>query len=167
MIDIILFLDNVRSAHNVGSMLRTAEGLGLKRVIASGISPYPRQPGDKRLPHVIASAERKLAKTALGAEKFLQVSHTTDSVATLLALKRDGYRLVGLEQSPRAQDLRDYKIKHPLVLVVGNERVGLAENVQELMDELVAIPMAGKKESFNVAAAAAIALYQLTTVNVA
>ena len=167
MYDIILFLDNVRSAHNVGSMLRTAEGLGLKRVIASGISPYPRQSSDPRLPHVIASAEKKLAKTALGAEHLLQVDHVPDSIYALRALKKDGYRLVGLEQSPHALDLRNYKIKHQMVLVVGNENSGLEQDVQKLMDELVSIPMTGEKESFNVAAAAAMALYRLTLDNVA
>lgn len=167
MYDIILFLDNVRSAHNVGSMLRTAEGLGLKRVITCGISPYPAQSNDSRLPHVIASAERKLAKTALGAEHLLQVDHVPDSVSALIALKKEGYRLVGLEQSPQSLNLRNYKIKQRIVLVVGNERLGLDEDVLGLMDELVSIPMAGKKESFNVAAAAAMALYRLTMDNVA
>lgn len=65
----MLVLDNVRSAHNVGALLRTAEGLGVKTVYTCGLTPHPKQVADARLPHVIAAAEQKLAKTALGAEE--------------------------------------------------------------------------------------------------
>lgn len=163
MTEIVLVLDNVRSAFNVGSLLRTAEGMGLSRVITIGMTPHPRQKRETRLPHVVSKAEMLLAKTALGAERTLIINHFSEFKTAADFLLNQGFRLVGLEVAASASDIRSYQPRAPrLALIVGHERNGLTPEAIAMSNELVAIPMVGKKESLNVAVAAGIALYHLT-----
>lgn len=160
--DLVLVLDNVRSAHNVGALLRTADALGLSRVYTCGLTPHPRQDSDPRLPHIITGAERKLAKTGLGAERTLDVIHYAAAADALAELAGAGYYLAGLEQTDTAVDLKSWRRpQRPLALVVGHERLGLSKSVLKRLDATLMIPMHGHKESLNVAVAGAIALYQL------
>lgn len=162
MMNLVLVLDNIRSAHNVGSLLRTADGLGLKQIFACGLTPHPRQPNDPRLPHVIDGAQRKLAKTALGAELELEILYAPKTVELLQELKQRGYTVVGLEQIKDAVDIAHWNLtSQNLALVVGHETKGLSRGVVDALDEAVMIPMRGGKESFNVAVAGAIAMYSL------
>lgn len=163
MTEIVLVLDNVRSAFNVGSLLRTAEGMGLKRVVTIGITPHPRQERDPRLPHVVSKAQKLIAKTALGAESTVRIEYFAEFKPAAEFLISQGFWLVGLELVPLASDIRSYRPQSPrLALIVGHERDGLTPQAIAMANDLVAIPMAGKKESFNVAVAAGIALYHLT-----
>lgn len=158
----MLVLDNVRSAHNVGALLRTAEGLGVKTVYTCGLTPHPKQVADARLPHVIAAAEQKLAKTALGAERTLKITHYFQTKDALADLRESGWYIVGLEQAPGAVELSRWRPpQRPLALVLGHELNGLSEASLAKADALVMLPMRGQKESFNVAAAGAMAMYQL------
>lgn len=158
----MLVLDNVRSAHNVGAILRTAEGLGLQRVVLCGLTPRPRLPADKRLPHIIAAAEHKIFKTSLGAERHLQLVYAPQVVTALRKLSGEGYHLLGLELTKHARDLRKFRSPNQsLVLVVGHERQGLSSAALKQMDDVLMIPMRGNGRSFNVATATAMALYQL------
>jgi 23S rRNA (guanosine2251-2'-O)-methyltransferase len=161
--EIILIVHNVRSAHNVGSLLRTADGLGLKTVYLTGYTPYPELIGDTRLPHIKNKLGRQIHKTALGAEKNLTITQSTSILAVMGKLKSDGYSLVALEQTPQAKGLNQFKPTFKTALVVGNEVDGLESEVLKRADFHIQIPMRGSKESFNVSVAAAIALYQLTT----
>jgi tRNA G18 (ribose-2'-O)-methylase SpoU len=157
-----LILDNIRSAHNVGALLRTAEGLGVNTIITGGITPHPRQTNDTRLPHIIKTTEKKLAKTALGAEQSLHIVHHADTVSAISSLKKSGYFIIGLEQSKGATDLASWENpKRPLALVLGHETSGLSRAVIKELDQVVMIPMKGRKESFNVASAGAMALYTI------
>lgn len=97
MREIVLVLDSVRSAHNVGAMLRTADGLGLQRVVLCGLTPHPRLPADNRLPHIIAAAERKIFKTSLGAERHQQLVYIPRVATALRQLSNEGYHLLSLE----------------------------------------------------------------------
>jgi len=161
--DLVLVLDNVRSAHNVGALLRTADGLGVSRVHTGGLTPHPRQASDRRLPHVIKNAEHKLAKTGLGAERTLNIIHYDETTEALDELSEAGYYLVGLEQTANALDLKSWRRpRRPLALVVGHERLGLSKSVLKRLDATLMIPMRGRKESLNVAVAGAIAMYQLS-----
>lgn len=159
MRQIALIIHNVRSAHNVGSMLRTAEGLGVELVFMTGYTPYPSAPADQRLPHLASSVSRKIDKTALGAQKHLKWQPQPDLSKLLDRLKSQGYEIAALEQTPKAIELNKFKPSAKLVLIVGNEVGGLPAAVLKLADAQVQIPMSGKKESFNVAVAAAIAMY--------
>ena len=159
---VYLLLDDIRSAHNVGSMLRTAEGLGVFEVIMCGITPYPLQKNDPRLPYLAAKITKRIAKTALGAEQTQKWRYSDDATKVLTTLKKDGVTIVALEQDSQALPLLDYRFKGDLVLIVGNEIKGVSHDNKLIADTIVEIPMQGSKESFNVSAAAAMALFYLT-----
>lgn len=157
---ICLVLDNVRSALNVGSILRTADGLGVETVYLCGFTPYPKVPYDERLPHMSQKIHNRIAKTALGAETSQAFCYKQSTEEVILELKHNGYQVIGLEQSKTSLPLQDIKTsRSKIALVVGNEVEGIKENVLKLCDLVAEIEMAGQKESFNVSAASAMALY--------
>lgn len=159
MRDIILIAHNVRSAHNVGSLLRTAEGLGVQKVILSGYTPYPSHANDRRLPHEAAKTTQQIQKTSLGAEDMVKWEHHDNLQPVLAKLKKDGYIIAAVEQTEDARELPKYHPPRKIVLIVGREVEGLEQEVLQACDLTLEIPMFGRKESFNVAQAAAIALY--------
>lgn len=161
MRSVVLVVYNVRSALNVGSILRTADGLGVAKVYLCGYTPYPSGQGDTRLPHLAAKTSRQIHKTALGAEDSVIWHYGPDVQKTFDKLKAQGYELVALEQTDEAIDLRKLNPDGQIALIVGSEVGGLPQTVLGICDRQVYIPMSGKKESFNVAVAAAIALYHL------
>lgn len=161
MVRLALVIHDVRSAHNVGSLLRTADGLGVEKVYISGISPYPVTQNDSRLPHIAERVSRQIHKTALGAEDFLDITYSNDINKCFEELAKNGFKPVALEQTQSAIQLQDYKPSGSIALVVGNEVSGIDNASLKKIKTHIKIPMSGKKESFNVAAAAAIALYQL------
>lgn len=162
MKEVILVIHDVRSAHNVGSLLRTAEGLGVKEVILSGYSPYPKAVGDKRLPHIAQRIDSRIRKTALGAEKSVKWRQTENIDNTLEDLKSNGCLVLALEQASNSQALSGFTDETRIALIVGSEVGGIDPKILKRCDGVVEIPMRGRKESFNVAAAAAMALYHLT-----
>lgn len=158
---IILIIHNVRSCHNVGSLLRTADGLGINRVYITGYTPHPGVAKDVRLPHIVAGVTSKISKTALGAEKFVNWQQQADISKVITGLKNDGYEISALEQTPQSQLLQSFQPPAKTAMIVGNEVNGLEQKVLDLTDYQIMIPMLGKKESFNVAQAAAMSLYYL------
>lgn len=165
VVKVVLIADNIRSAHNVGSLLRTADGLGVSHVYLAGYTPYPPTADDKRLPHEQARALSQITKTSLGAEKTVDWSHETDIESLLHQLKKQGYSLAGLEQTDKSVSLHQYTVPAKIGLVVGNEIEGVSEAALKLCDAILEIPMRGAKESFNVVVAAAITLYCLCSTN--
>jgi 23S rRNA (guanosine2251-2'-O)-methyltransferase len=159
MRDIILVAHNLRSCHNVGSLLRTAEGLGVKKVILSGYTPHRGHEYDRRLPHETAKITAQIHKTALGAETMVPWEYHKDLFPVLGKLKRDGWAVAALEQTDDAKPLNKYNPPQKVVLVVGREVEGIEQEVLLVCDVALEIPMFGKKESFNVVQAAAMALY--------
>lgn len=160
MPDIVLIAHNIRSTHNVGSIFRTCEGLGVSRIILSGYTPYPALPHDNRLPHIATKLTAQIQKTALGAEKF--VPYEYQSTPDIQALKNKGYTVVGLEQDDQSIMIHDYKAPDKIALLLGEEVDGIDTALRAKCDVLLEIPMRGKKESFNVSVAAGMALYALT-----
>ncbi len=158
--EIIIWLHNIRSIHNVGSIMRTAEGFGIKKVIFSGYTPRPQVENDSRLPHIIEKIEATLHKTALGAEKMLESQYFEDYKQVLDIFK--DYQLLALEQSQDSLNLRDYHLDQNSILLLGEEVNGIESELLERADKILEIPMNGKKESFNVSVVAGICLYQLT-----
>ncbi len=149
MADQIMFevlLDNIRSAWNVGSMFRTADGVGFRKLYLCGYTPGPEHP--------------QVGRTALGAHQAIAWEQAPNGVAKAAFLKALGYRLWGLEDMPGAIPL--YEADHilpgpPVVLVVGNEVSGIDPGILELCERVLSIPMAGVKRSYNVAVAFGIA----------
>lgn len=161
MRQLIIIAHNLRSTHNVGSLLRTAEGLGVAKVFLTGYTPYPliKDQDETRLPHLAAKIHGQIKKTALGAEEQINWQHFEDIVSVLTNLKADGFRLAAIEQAASSTKLPDYSPPNKLAIIIGREVEGIEAEVVALCDEILEIPMFGKKESFNVVQAAAMALY--------
>jgi 23S rRNA (guanosine2251-2'-O)-methyltransferase len=156
---LVLILHNLRSTHNVGSLLRTAEGLGVNEVIFSGYTPYPLQTKDSRLPHIARKLDAQIHKTALDAETLVPWRQSEDIFEVITSLKAADYTIAALEQTPTSQLLQDFTPPEKLVIILGREVEGVESEVLAACDTALEIPMFGKKESFNVVQAAAMALY--------
>ena len=158
---LVIILENIRSAQNVGAIFRTAEGLGIDKIFLTGITPFPQIVNDPRLPHISQKATKMIAKTALGAEKTLPFSYEMGIGSTIKELKNSGYKIYALEQSKDSVLLDSFKPVFPCALIVGHEIDGVSSKTLSLVDKTIEIPMQGKKESFNVSAAMAIAAYAM------
>jgi len=161
MPDIIVIAHNIRSTHNVGAIFRTAEGFGVSKIILSGYTPYPRLQKDSRLPHIAEKLTKQISKTALGAEAIVPFEYLEEPPLT--NLKSDGYRIVALEQATKSIPMADYTPPKKVVLLLGEEVEGITAELLAECEDIIEIPMVGKKESFNVSVATGIALYALTT----
>ena len=168
----IVVVHNIRSLYNVGAILRTAEGFGAQKVIMSGYTPCAENP--TYLPHIRDKIKESIHKTALGAEEMIKIEYTGELRKTLEELKADKYRIIGLENN--IKDRRLKKLNSPelqsalgraatfgskTVLLLGEEVDGIGEDLYDLIDVFLEIPMKGRKESFNVSVATGIALYKL------
>jgi 23S rRNA (guanosine2251-2'-O)-methyltransferase len=156
---IVLIAHNLRSSHNVGSLLRTADGLGVNQVILSGYTQYPAAVNDSRLPHLAAKASRAIHKTALGAEATVNWKHYTAVDQAINDLKNQGFEIWALEQASGSILLPSFDPPLKCALIIGREVEGIETEIITMADGCIEIPMYGKKESFNVAQAAAIAMY--------
>lgn len=161
--DLVVIAHNLRSAHNVGSLLRTADGLGVSKIWLTGYSPYPQREtpskSDDRLPHLAGKIDRQISKTALGAEKLPIWEHAKDIYEIINTLHLEGYQIAALEQAPDSTPLTGFQPPAKLVLIIGREVEGIEPEILKAADLILEIPMRGQKESFNVVQAAAIALY--------
>jgi 23S rRNA (guanosine2251-2'-O)-methyltransferase len=151
-----LILHDIRSAHNVGALFRTASGAGVEKVVLCGYTGVPAAPNKMFL----TRAEKDLAKTALGAE--YEIPYEQKSIqAAIEEAKKEGYFVIGLEQRSTARPYTTKPPKTKVALVVGTEVTGIPEDVQAMCDALYEIPMYGQKNSLNVAVATGVALYAL------
>lgn len=165
MTQIVLIAHDIRSTHNVGSLLRTAECLGVNAVYLTGYTPYPSMLNDERLPHIAAKLDRQIHKTALGAEALLDWRHYPDIASLLYDLRRDGYTITALEQHAKSEAISSWMPTDKIAILLGREVEGIEASLLELCDTVVEIPQFGQKESLNVVQAAAIALYHARCVS--
>lgn len=165
MKQIVVLLDNIRSAHNVGSLLRTADGMGVSKVVMCGITPYPSgSDNDERLPHVASGAHKLISKTSLGAENSVEWEYEKDIFNAISRFRSDGFHIISIEQDKSAVTLENFsraKNSEKIVIVLGHEVDGVNKKVLKMSDQIVEIPMHGTKESFNVSIAGALAMYEL------
>lgn len=162
---IVLIAHNLRSCHNVGSLLRTADGLGVDTVYLTGYTPHPLQKNDSRLPHIANKVHKQIQKTALGAESTVRWEQSDDVFDVIRQLKSDGFTVCAVEQDSSAEDMTTWKPPSKVALVVGRETKGIESNVLQACDIVLEIPMLGQKESFNVAQTSAMALYHCAFTN--
>jgi tRNA G18 (ribose-2'-O)-methylase SpoU len=153
----IVIVDNIRSAHNVGSIFRTADGAGADKIYLVGVSPTP--PTKETV--YLTRAHKDLAKTALGAEKNIPWEYCETAEAIMKILKHDGYTIVALEQSEKSEDYRAYQPSEKVALMVGNEVDGVSADVLRQCDAILEIPMRGQKNSLNVSVAFGIASFEI------
>ncbi|HUY52986.1 MAG TPA: TrmH family RNA methyltransferase [Candidatus Dormibacteraeota bacterium] len=157
---IVVIADDIRSSHNVGSLLRTCEGLGVERVYLTGYTPYPVSDKDDRLPHVAAKINKRIIKTSLGAETTISWEHVANIIELIDNLRKKGYKIVAVELTKTATKLNNFKTPEQVAFIFGNERTGIIADHLKHVDQTVYIPMLGNKESFNVIQSAAMVLYQ-------
>jgi 23S rRNA (guanosine2251-2'-O)-methyltransferase len=154
--NVYLVLVNIRSAHNVGSIFRTADAAGVSKIYLVGYTPLPV---DR-----FGRTQKEIAKTALGAEKSVPWEHSKSFARLAEELKGKKICLVALEQTPRSKDYKKFKPAVDFALAVGSEVKGFSPKDLGLCDDIIEIPMRGKKESLNVSVALGIALFRLAGV---
>ena len=151
---VVLVLDNIRSAHNVGSAFRTADAFGVDKVYLGGICPVPPSP--------------ELRKVALGAEEVVPFEQVQDVVALVQRLKAEGYTVVAVEQTVNSVKLDTFR-REPgtkYALIFGNEVAGVQQEVVDACDFSLEIPQQGTKHSLNVSVSVGVVLWSLVqTVN--
>lgn len=158
---IVAIAHNMRSAYNVGALLRTADVFAVSTVYCTGYTPYPEQRRDFRSPALISKLAHKIHKSALGAEFTVPCLHHPGISALLAELRADGFAVAGLEIDPRSVPIAGYRPPEKVALLLGEEVDGIPAKLRDSCDALLNIPMFGSKDSLNVSVAAGIALYSL------
>ena len=177
--NITIVLDNIRSRENVGSIFRTADAAGVSKIYLCGITPTPLANYALRITNSRDNSQSvthnettdKINKTALGAEKWVPWEYHKQTWRCLKQLRDNGLWLIALEKTKNSKNIfsargrsafgGEHKNKK-IALVVGNEVKGLSSKILKYCDDVVHIPMYGRKESLNVGVAAEVALYVLT-----
>ena len=164
--EIAVVLDDMRSAHNVGSAFRTADAAGVSHLYLCGTTPTPV---DR-----FGRPRADIAKVALGAEKTVPWSHAITTALALAALKRKKFFIVAIEQSKHSVDYKKLKLPKGrtdrpvrIAFVFGNEVGGIAPALlarRRLIDAIAEIPMRGQKESLNVSVALGVALFRMLNI---
>ena len=151
-----LLLHNIRSAHNVGSIFRTADAAGISKIYLSGYTP---QPIDR-----FGRPVKELAKVALGGERSIEWEYFKTPLPLLKKLKKEGVEIIAIEQSKKSVDYKKIKPRSSALFMVGNEVNGISEKFLEQADIVAEIPMKGKKESLNVGVSLGIALFRMLNI---
>jgi 23S rRNA (guanosine2251-2'-O)-methyltransferase len=140
-----LALDGIEDPHNLGALLRTADGVGVDGVILP----------ERRSAPITAT----VAKTSAGASEHVRIARVTNLVRTLEQMKQKHVWVLGLDERG-SPDYTDFDFKTDCVLVLGREGAGLHDLVKKTCDHLLRIPMAGQVSSLNVSVAGAIVMYE-------
>lgn len=143
-----LICDNIRSLENIGSIFRTADALRVDKIFLTGICGKP--------PH------SKISKTALGAEETIDWEYHWQVWRIIDRLKKEQAKIVALEQTKNSLVYTKFKPQFPLALVIGNEIKGVSPAVLKRADQIIHLPMLGRKESLNVAVAFGVAGYYIS-----
>lgn len=148
-IPVVVVLDNVRSQHNIGSVFRTSDAFLVEKVVLCGICAVPPTP--------------EIHKSALGAEFSVKWEYEQDSLAAVGRLKKEGYHIVGVEQTECSVSLADFKLERDekYALVFGNEVKGVRQDVIDVCDDCIEIPQWGTKHSLNVSVSVGVVLWEL------
>ena len=143
-----LILDNIRSMENVGSIFRTADAAGVKKIYLCGITPRPPR--------------KEIDKAALGAVDFVEWEYTESIMDLVLSIKQKRIFVIALEQDKRSMKYPEINPQNsPIALIIGNEINGINPEILDLTDQIIEIPMHGQKNSLNVAVATGIALFEI------
>ncbi|MFA5095507.1 MAG: TrmH family RNA methyltransferase [Candidatus Paceibacterota bacterium] len=152
----ILIIHNIRSVTNVGAMFRTADAAGIDKIYLTGYTPAPF---DR-----FGRIRKDIAKSALGAEKFVPWEHRKNLPSLLGKLKKEKYLIIGIEQAENSINYKKVKLKKKNAFIVGAEVTGIPKNILQKCDTIAEIPMRGKKESLNVSVACGVAIFGILNV---
>ncbi|CAG1022876.1 tRNA (guanosine(18)-2'-O)-methyltransferase [Patescibacteria group bacterium] len=144
---IIVILDNIRSVHNVGAIFRTCDGAGVHSIHLCGITPTPEH--------------KKVHKTALNAEEYVKWEYFKSTQEAVNKAKEQGYAVFSVEQNANSSKLNEYDFPEKTALIFGNEITGIGPAIMESSDKVIELPMAGKKNSLNVATCVGIVVYYI------
>ena len=147
---ISILIENVRSVHNVGSIFRSADGFGAKKIYLTGYTASPPR--------------EDLSKTALGAENTVPWEHFDNSIDAAKNILNDGISLVLLEQTIKSKPIYNIKWNFPICFIVGNEVNGVSEELSKMATIHAEIPMRGVKQSLNVSVATGVAGYEFSRI---
>jgi tRNA G18 (ribose-2'-O)-methylase SpoU len=151
--EIAVLLHDIRSTHNVGSIFRTADTLGVNKIYISGYTPTPLDKFDR--------PRKDIAKVALGAEKTISWEYVEDPKKLLKKLSRNDFQIIGVEQSENSIDYKKVKVENKALFIVGNEVSGMENDILKLCDIVAEIPQRGEKESLNVSVAFGVAMFRM------
>ena len=154
--EICILLHDIRSTHNVGSIFRTADALGVSKIFLSGYTPCPT---DR-----FGRPQKEIAKTALGAQLSIPWEYQKNPQTIISKMKKSGADIIGIEQSGNSVDYKKVKVKRQTLFIVGNEVGGIDKKILSKCDAVAEIPMRGKKESLNVAVALGVALFRILNI---
>ncbi|MBO5717295.1 MAG: RNA methyltransferase [Alistipes sp.] len=146
---VVVVLDNVRSAQNVGSFFRTADAFGIERIELCGISCTP--------------PNREIHKTALGAELSVAWSYHPTTLECVEKLRVEGYKIIAVEQIEGSTMLNDFRAESGVkyALVFGNEVEGVDQAIADVVDSAIEIPQVGIKHSLNVSVSAGVLMWEM------
>ncbi|MFZ2205693.1 MAG: TrmH family RNA methyltransferase [Minisyncoccia bacterium] len=152
----VLILLDIRSTENVGAMFRTADAAGISKIYLTGYTPAPLDRfGIKR---------KDIAKSALGAEEFVQWEQKKSILPLITKLKKEGFLIIAIEQAENSIDYKKVITKNKNAFIVGTEVSGIPKNILAKCDIVAEIPMRGKKESLNVSVSLGIALFRMLSI---
>jgi len=154
-IPIIVVLENIRSAYNVGSVFRTADAFLLQAIYICGYTAHP--------PH------KEIKKTALGADETVNWKYFKKIQEATEYLRKDGYKIFAVEQALSSRLLQqvEFKKDEKLAVIFGNEVTGVEQSTIEITDGCIEIPQLGMKHSLNIATAAGVVLWELVRTRIA
>lgn len=148
---VYVILNSIRSSYNVGSILRTSDGVMIEKLFLCGYTPTP----DKK----------EVVKTALGSQNSVNWEYIKDPKEVIYSLKSKGIKICALELTDTSISYYNItKTDFPLCLIVGNEISGVSQELIDLCDFSIEIPQFGIKQSLNVAVAYGIAVFDLRRV---
>lgn len=144
---LVILLDNIRSAHNIGSIFRTADAFRVQKIVLCGISATP--------------PNNEMHKTALGATESVEWQYVGEALEAVTNLRNQGYRIVTVEQTTGSIDLISYKpdIQQYTAIIFGNEIAGVSQQLIDISDDCIEIPQYGTKHSLNIAVSVGIVLW--------
>ncbi|MSU45127.1 MAG: TrmH family RNA methyltransferase [Candidatus Zambryskibacteria bacterium] len=151
--EVVVLLYNIRSTHNVGSIFRTSDALGVTKIYLSGYTPTPTDKFNR--------PRKDVSKVSLGAEKTIPWEYVKDAKKLIKKLKNKKIEIIGIEQSKNSVDYKKVKTGKRVLFVVGNEVEGIDKDILSLCDIVAEIPMKGDKESLNVSVAFGTALFRI------
>jgi tRNA G18 (ribose-2'-O)-methylase SpoU len=144
---LVIVLDNVTDTFNIGSFFRLAEALSVEKIILGGESVTPPNP--------------KIHRSSVGTWRWLEWEHRKNTAKAIEELKKSGYFIVSVEQTPKSISYWELSPKFPVALVLGNETRGINQKILDISDAVVELPMLGVNKSLNVFASGSVISYFL------
>jgi len=146
---IIIILDNIRSAHNVGSIFRTCDAFLISEIILCGITATP--------------PNNEIRKTALGSTESVDWRYFDNIEEVILNLKKEGFQIISIEQADKSLKLEKFRPKknEKYAFIFGNEIKGIDQKIIDISDDIIEIPQFGTKHSLNVSVSAGIVIWDV------